>query len=482
MLLFHKYIFILILSLLASAIPFMASILFDAPHVHGFFSADVFFLILLLLLPQGKVLRKTPFIVSAVIFAVIENSFEAYALAGVYTIIVFVAILVPRQHLFLQLTFVILLLFVFIADWANFFYSTFVLTLSDIWGLAKFFWWGPLLFVAVPLLQILLELMLARKILWGTNRLEISHLAAFIAVVAFVGLNFGISKLQNRILILDFAVKNWMWQLCTPGIIGQNPYLQEDIKSAFPIWDKTSPAVVDFTKPTVIVLVESYGVNKSVAYTDSLLAPFSNSSASFTGLFLRNAAHTQGAEWEDFGMPKGNIRGVPIPKRFKDNNLQTWFLHGYDGSFYNRKETYGMFGFDSLLFKNDLSARGVQSCHYGFEGICDSAIVDFIDSLMTDSFPKFIYWTTLDAHPPYEFISPLQKTTVCNSLKLSDVDCTYFTLQQNTARYLAHLAAKHPEYRFVIRGDHRPMGSLEQSNFVQSFYFRWVPLIIINDT
>ena len=100
--------------------------------------------------------------------------------------------------------------------------------------------------------------------------------------------------------------------------------------------------------------------------------------------------------------------------------------------------------------------------------------------MLADSLPKFIYWTTLDAHPPYEFAKIREKSIACESLALSDVDCTYFTLQQNTARYLVRLAQKYPNYRFVIRGDHRPMGSLEQSDFVQSFYFRWVPLVILN--
>ena len=482
MLLFHKYIFILIPSLLASAIPFVASFVFDSNLPHGIFSAEVFLLILLLVVPKGKVLWKMPVIVFVCIWAIALNKIDVYATAGFYVTIIFFSSVIPRKRCFLLPTFILLSLFFSIADWGNFFYSSFVLTIPDIWGLARFFWWGPLLFIAVPLLQVSLELIFARKILWGERQLRLTHLTVYIIIAFSIGLSFGFTHFQNRWTIMDFAIKKWFYQICTPGIIGQNSFLQEDIKNAFSVWPKEKKVVSDVAKPTIVVLVESYGINKSVAYTDSLIAPFKKSKVTFIGLFQRETGHTQGAEWEDFYAPKGTLKETTLPQRFKQNGLQTWFLHGYNADFYERQKNYGKFGFDSLLFKNDLSARGVQSCHYGFEGICDSAIVDFIDSLMTDSFPKFIYWTTLDAHPPYEFISPLQKSTVCNSLKLSDVDCTYFTLQQNTARYLAHLAAKHPEYRFVIRGDHRPMGSLEQSNFVQSFYFRWVPLIIINDT
>ena len=310
--------------------------------------------------------------------------------------------------------------------------------------------------------------------------MEISHLTAYVIATLVIGLNFSISALQLKQPILDFSVKKWMWQLCTPGIIGHNLYLQEDIKAAYPVWEKEKAVITDFSKPTVVVLIESFGVNKSMAYTDSLLALYKNSKVSFIGLFPRDAAHTQGAEWEDFGAPQGSLNEKIVPQQFKANGLETWFLHGYDGDFYERDENYDKFGFDHLLFKKDFEERNFSSCQYGFKGICDSSVAVFIDSLLADSLPKFIYWTTLDAHPPYEFAKIREKSIACESLALSDVDCTYFTLQQNTARYLVRLAQKYPNYRFVIRGDHRPMGSLEQSDFVQSFYFRWVPLVILN--
>lgn len=476
----HKYIFAIITSVLETAFPFVASLCFDSSLSHGFISADIFFLILLLVMPKGKTLWNMLFIIIAALFAIWSNSIDAYASAGIFIVIIAASSVIPRKQIFLLPLFVCFALFFLIADWANFFYSTFVLTLSDVWGLAKFFWWGPILFLVIPLLQIMLEIFFVRKILWGKDRLDISHLKVFVIIALVTGLNFGINKLQDKQPIMEFSVKKWMWQLCTPGVIGHNSYLQEDIKSAFPIWDETIAVIPDYSKPTVVVLIESYGVNKSITYTDSLLVQFKQAKSSFVGLFLRDAAHTQGAEWEDFGAPQGVIHGTALPQKFRANGFQTWFLHGYEGNFYERDENYAKFGFDSLLFKKDLLKRGLHDCHYGFSGICDSAVVDFIDSLLADPLPKFIYWTTLDAHPPYEFTGHLEKSSVCKSLALSNVDCTYFTLQQNTIRHLLQLASKHPNYRFVIRGDHRPMGSLEQSGFVQSFYFRWVPLIVLN--
>lgn len=472
---------LLIVPIAASFFPYVANLFFDSPQSHGILSADVFFLVLLLILPQGKILLKNPLVVVAGLYAVISNTIEAYAATIVYILMILATTAIPRNRKFVCPLFTLFALFFAIADWGNFFYSTFVLTLPDVWGLAKFYWWGVFLFIAIPLFQIALEFFLAHTILLGKNRVQLSHLAVFFIIAVSLILNFGINKLQQRQPVMDFTVQKWLWELCTPGIIGQNTFLQEDIKSAFSIWQHNNTVVKDFDHPTLMVLVESYGVNKRIEYTDSLLAPFNNSNVYFAGLYSRNAGHTQGAEWEDFDVPGGKILNEsPLPRKFRDNGLQTWFLHGYKSDFYNRSSNYAKFGFDSLLFRAELSSRGLKKCCYGFAGVCDSAIVDFIDSLLADSVPKFIYWTTLDAHPPYETAKGIAESPTCLALSLTNINCTYFTLQQSTLKKIASLAAAHPNYRFVIRGDHRPMGSLEQSDFVQSFYFRWVPLIILN--
>lgn len=477
----YRILLLFFLPIIAAFSPYLASQFFDSPQLHGILSADMFLLVLLAMFPHGSILHKMPLVVVIGIWAVISNTMDSYAVAIVYILMVFVIAIIPRNRKCLLPTFSLFALFFFVADAGNFFYSTFVLNYADVWGLAKFYWWGPIAFVVVPLSIVSLQIYFARKILWGRDRLEISHLYGYtIFALAFM-LNFGLNELQDRQPLMDFAVKKWFWQICSPGMIGQNTFLQEDIKVAYPSWDKEIAVVSDFTKPTVMVLVESYGVNKSVSYTEALFSPFDTSSnTNFLGLYSRKASHTQGSEWEDFGALGGVVSTVPLPQKFKDNGLQTWFLHGYDGNFYEREKNYLKFGFDSLLFRKDFSNRRLTNCHYGFTGICDSSITAFIDSLLSDSIPKFIYWTTLDAHPPYELSQVSSKTPICKSLQLSEIDCSYLTLHINTMNHLVKLAARHKDYRFIIRGDHRPMGSLEQTDFVQSFYFRWVPLVILN--
>lgn len=467
-------------ALVASIFAYAACRVYDSPQMHGVLSADVLFLLVLLLLPRGQFLYKLPFVALILVFAVFSNSAASYATLVLYVLMILMTAVVPRRRLFLILVYEFFAVLFVVADAENFFYYSVLLTLPDAWDLAKFFWWGPPLFVVVPSLIVALELLFARKILWGSHRVEISHRAGFVVVVSAVLLNFGINWLRPQNLILDYTVQKWFQQLCSPEIARHSTLLQDDIKALYPVWEKDRPVVDDYSKPTVMILVESYGVKKSLDLTKALVSPFVYSHARFLGLYPRNASHTQGAEWEDFGTPRGKVREQPMPMKFKENRLQTWYVHGYDSEFYSRGANYAKFGFDKMLFKEEFEKMGLPSCRNGFEGICDSAMVYFLDSLLADSVPKFVYWTTLDAHPLYEWSGLFEKSYFCKIFSLSDVDCTYFTLQENTLRMIAHLAARHPDYRFIVRGDHRPMVSLEQSDFVQSFYFRWVPLIIVN--
>ena len=435
---------------------------------------------LALALPYGKILWKLPFVIAIFAYAFYDDSIVGFAVAGVYLVMFLIASAVPRQKKYLLPVFVVFSLFLFVADCGNFFYSTFVLKLSDVWGLAKFFWWGPVLFIALPAGVVALQYFYARNILWGGSRLEISHPVAFSILIVAVGLNFGMNQVQQRQPVMEYPVKTWFWKLFTPGIIGQNSYFQEDIKQEFPQWDSKASVINDLGRPTVMILVESYGVNKSVKYDKALFSVYADGNPDFMGLFFRNANHTQGAEWEDFNTLNGVANRSSVPAKFKAHGLQTWYLHGYDGSFYDRSSNYAKFGFDSLLYGEDLEKRNLAKCSYGFSGICDSALVNYMDSLLTDSVPKFIYWTTLDSHPPYEKSTVKEKSSACKSFALSDVDCTFFTLQEKTAKLIVWLAKRHPEYRFVIRGDHRPMGAFADVDFVQSFYYKWVSMIVMN--
>ena len=109
------------ISILATLVPYLACQFFDSPLLHGFFSAEEFFLLLALTLPYGKILWKLPFFIAIFAYAIYDNSIVGFAVAGVYLAIFFTASFVPRQKKYLSPVFVLFTLFLFIADCGNFF-------------------------------------------------------------------------------------------------------------------------------------------------------------------------------------------------------------------------------------------------------------------------------------------------------------------------------------------------------------------------
>ncbi|OWV04408.1 sulfatase-like hydrolase/transferase [Fibrobacter sp. UWH1] len=460
---------LLITAICAAILPYLACEYFDSPLVLGFVSWDILFLLVLLCLPSKKYAWKLAFLPVVAVYAVKACTPADFTTAGIYSVLILSSLPPFAQNRYVKtFEFLAVGLFSFIGVCSVFFYSTYTLFVSDIWSLSTFYWWGPIVFVFVPCFAMLLQFVFARKILLPKNVCEISPVKGMAILLLALGLHLGVGNIQSRQPILSFPIRNFVWQCLSGAVVSQNIYLQESTQEKFDIWDSTKSMELD--KPTVMILVESWGVNKDDGYTQLLLSPYDSAKVSFSGLLKRNEAHTQGAEFEDF----------ELLKDLRSTGLQTWYVHGYNGDFYERKKNYSKYGFDSLLFKPDFEAKKLTSCNYGFKGICDSSIVDFIDGLLNDSIPKFVYWTTLDAHPPYEGDENIPLAKECEYLGQDLSDCFYTTRQLNTARRIAWLAQKHPEYRFVIRGDHRP-GGMVKKYFSSSFYHRWVPMVVVNE-
>lgn len=468
---------IFLLPLVASFLPYMACELFSCNRPHGLLSFDVLFFVLFCCIePKQKKIRLFATAIT-LLYAIIGGSVEFYISAAVYIALIWLLNNFPKKW-GLRVFFAIFFLIVLICDAGVFFYNTYAMSMADIWGVSKFFWWGICLFVAIPCLQVLLGLLFARSIIWGRNPVKVSSVALAATIIIALGTHFIVGFLQNRQPILEFGIKEYVWQLTNPDVIGHNPTLQEDIKAS--IQQITfSELKLDFSKPMVMVLVESWGVNKNVDITKALLAPYDAvANKTFFGIGLRTESFTQGAEFEDFETNQERT----ISERFKQNGFNTIYLHGYDGDFYKRNGNYQKYGFDNLFFKEDFEKLNLRSCKYGFTGICDSSIAVFIDSLLNDSIPKFIYWTTLDGHLPYEGQVLEKKSPKCDDLGLNEFECVYFTRQENTARYVANLIQKHPDVNFIVRGDHRPPGSVVHPRFSANYYYRWVPTVIVNGT
>ena len=467
----------------AAFLPFLACNFFASPLLHGIFSAEVFFVLIALLLPARQILYKLPFILVVVIYGFWQGTDDAYAYALAITVLVLSSAFIPRKRLPLTIFYGFFVLAIFVFDCDNFFYFTFSFHVRNLWSLALFFGWGIVLFFAVPALHVAFVLFFSRNCLYGTNRVTLSHKNAFILVILLLLANEGINQLQSRQPIMDFPVKRTFFYNIFIRPCDKVSILDEKMKRSFEIWNDSIDPVSDYHRTTVMILVESWGVSKSVEFNRALLDVYKANNQIFSGLKSRNTSYTQGAEWEDFGMPDGHRDSADlIAAKFKQSGLQSYYVHGYDGEFYSREKSYPDLDFDSLYFKKEFEQKGLTQCRYSFSGICDSSIVKFLDSLLTDSVPKFVFWTTLDAHAPYDFNEKIVRSPTCDALRMNEMECTFFTLQENTAKSIADLAQKHPDVRFVVRGDHRPpcLIPLRDRKFVETFYHKWVSMVVLN--
>lgn len=464
---------IIAVSLLASAMPLLGYFFFGAEQNRGLISFDILFLLLVLKMPKENLYWKLFFACGAFAYAFFGNEVGNFATAGVYILLIFSISLLDRTKFVRIGIFSLFTLLIFIADAGNFFYRTYELSLQDAWGLAKFFWWATSLFFVLPTTQLLI-IGFASKKRFPLSQERFSHVKIFIVLIIAIMLGYCGKVLQFKIPIVEFSLNDYMVQICSPDIIEHNSTLREDIKQKY---EQIEIPTDQKKHPTVYILAESWGVFKNVEWNDWIFSLYNSVERPFDkGISLRRSSFTQSAELEDLLLENDKCLRLEAIKE----HLKSYYIHGYEGSFYDRKDHYQDYGFDTLLFKQNFQEYGLKMCSYGFEGICDSSLATYIDSLLTDSLPKFVYWTTLDGHTPYDTQHENPNDMFCKENKLNRIECIYFERQFNTAKEIVKLVNKHPNYTFVIRGDHRPPGSLEEHSFVSKFYYRWVPTVIVN--
>ena len=98
-----------------------------------------------------------------------------------------------------------------------------------------------------------------------------------------------------------------------------------------------------------------------------------------------------------------------LPRLAGEAGYRTTALHGFDGNFFNRKPAYVRMGFDEVLFKEDLDARGGLGAgdrHKFFStyGYLDRAILDFAADLAARPGKDLIFVITLTNHTPWEYL------------------------------------------------------------------------------
>ncbi len=102
-------------------------------------------------------------------------------------------------------------------------------------------------------------------------------------------------------------------------------------------------------------------------------------------------------------------RAGSLPRLAKAEGYRTTALHGFDGNFFNRKPAYVRMGFDEVLFKEDLDARGGLGAgdrHKFFStyGYLDGPVLDFAADLAARPGKDLVFAITLTNHTPWVYL------------------------------------------------------------------------------
>lgn len=476
-----RYFSLVFAPLFASCGCFVAFDYFATPSLHGIINGEILLFLAIWMLP-----RTSKFKIILALLGIVVFFFFNPIIGGCAFFSIVVSSVRRKSKLVSILPAIAFFVFSIVSDCAALFRDSFMMSLPQFWRACSFFWWGAILFFVVPLGYAFATLWFSRRILWPTNGFTLSIVSVITIILTTLFVNEIFTFSQNRMLLIDFPIyRNFseynVFKNFDAKSIKKEPIkaetLSDDVKRIFEIWNERNNILMK--KKAVYILMESYGVHKDTSIAKHMIfTPFRESNVTFSGLLARSSMFTQGAELEDLGhVDYHDSSEISFISSLKKSDAETWFLHGYVGSFYSRNEKYRQFGFDSLLFINDLKKRNLKICNYGFEGICDFSMIDLIDTILQTPGDKFIFWTTLDSHPPYSDNLDLPSYSVfCKNTTVSEKMCMYLSLIENTLKNVARLAKKHPDYQFVIRGDHRPMGTINPNDF----YYAWVPMIILN--
>lgn len=178
-------------------------------------------------------------------------------------------------------------------------------------------------------------------------------------------------------------------------------------------------------KPNVIVVMsESYAdfrVFDELNIDDSYYTGFDKACSegvSGTAITPTYASWTVRSEFELlFGLPVRGINTPNMPQRelaereqpaiaqyYKSWGYKTAYVHPFQSSFYSRSRIYGEFGFDTMIFHDDIDNTSdftVPVEHFGTYVDDSTVFNELIDIIKTNDEPTYIHTTTMQNHQPY---------------------------------------------------------------------------------
>lgn len=90
-----------------------------------------------------------------------------------------------------------------------------------------------------------------------------------------------------------------------------------------------------------------------------------------------------------------------LPSELGRKGYDTVAIHGFAGTYFDRKAWYPNIGFQTMMFDKDLHKQGIPECGGVFPGACGRDIPALVaDKLRSATKPTFVYWLTLNSHLP----------------------------------------------------------------------------------
>lgn len=209
-------------------------------------------------------------------------------------------------------------------------------------------------------------------------------------------------------------------------IVEPDNYTEEYIEE---IIDEEHIAVDNFNnglKPNVIVVMsESYAdfrVFEELGVDDSYYEGFDKACAegkSGIAITPTYASYTVRSEFELlFGLPVRGLNTPNMPQReladreqpafaqyYKSWGYKTAYVHPFQSSFYNRTDIYSDFGFDQMIFHDDIdnvTDFTVPVEHYGTYVDDNTIFNQLLELISTTDEPMYIHTTTMQNHQPYD--------------------------------------------------------------------------------
>lgn len=152
-----------------------------------------------------------------------------------------------------------------------------------------------------------------------------------------------------------------------------------------------------------------------------------------------------------------------LPRRFDRAGYETTAMHAFTGDFFGRTQWWKAAGFDNVMFREALVAKGARVCGGVFPGACDVDIPAQIGARLKGATrPQMVYWVTLNSHlPVIEDASLGTQNCAYGGAALaaeSELLCPLFKVHHQLSEAITRMALDPalPPTDILIVGDHMP--------------------------